>query len=124
MTTSAEKSGRRYLVVMDNVVVAEDLREILSASGADGVDVRRTLDTPISTDYSAAFLSGPVDRVLGNEHVRVMSKGGTPIVLLDGPAPEDGGGRRGIETLARPFRSEDVVAVLDRLGLAEGARAI
>jgi len=114
----------KFLVVTKNVVMGEDLRDLLCSAGPPcEVDVIADPGAAWREGYRAAFFDAPRDWLTDEARVQAMSDRGTAIVLLDGQMAGADEAPGGIERLVQPFRSEDVLALLGRLGLRGGGPA-
>lgn len=108
---------RRYLVVTGNAVVAEDLRELLGGERQDDVQVFTSLQPSWSGGYAAAFFDVPLSQLTQNAAVQALSAAGTAVVVLNAFLPEAQFQGTGFQTLVQPFRTEDVINLLAKLGL-------
>lgn len=106
---------RRILVVSDNVVMALDLVEILKGQGHAHIDVLNTMNVDLDGGYEIAFFALPVSHVIADWHVRALARGGTRIVILNGETVDANDHGLAFHTLAKPFRSEDVEQLLERV---------
>ena len=117
MREAVERHAQKFLVVNAQAVIAEDLKDILEGVSGSRVDVFRSFESDWGADYSAAFFDAPVDRLLGDIRVRMMHDSGTHIVALNDEMPADRTEPMRIVLLDQPFRSEDVQALLGRIGV-------
>lgn len=109
--------GHRFLVVTRQRIVAEDLRQMLLAWGASGVDVASGLSDAWDENYAAGFFAVPLPDLLGDGRVRNLHRSGTRIVVVNGHEPESAYNGTGLSVLEQPFRTQDVRSVLRRIGL-------
>ena len=119
MEDAARVLLRKFLVITPNVVVAEDLREILTDFGDCIVEVFSSMADTWTHRYDVAFFAIPVAELLSDRRVRQMHDAGTRVIVLDGGLPESVYDGTGIFALAQPFRTEDVLALLEKLELAK-----
>ncbi len=117
MEDAARGLLRKFLVITPNVVVAEDLREILTDIGDCMVEVFTSMADTWSHRYDVAFFAIPVGDLLSDRRVREMHDAGTRVIVLDGGLPESAYEGTGLFALAQPFRTEDVLALLEKLGI-------
>ncbi|MDU8944645.1 hypothetical protein [Ovoidimarina sediminis] len=110
---------RNFLIVTPNVVVAEDLKEILAEFGGGVVEVFASMASTWKGTYDAAFFAIPVGDLLHERRIRDMHDAGTRVVVLDGGLPESAYYGTGLFTLPHPFRTEDVIAVLEKIGITK-----
>lgn len=122
MNTDRHEAGHRFLVVNENVVVAEDLKEILSEFGAERIDVFRSLDDGFCERYAAAFFAVSVSSLSNDRRVQAMLSNGTKIVVLGSDSDDMLGASDGLLGLQLPFRSDDVSALLKTLDLGESPK--
>lgn len=116
MDCRSHGATRRFLVVAENVVIAEDLREILAGLGSAAVDVYHSLVGEWAGRYDAAFLSMSRAQVLADDRVRALREAGTRLFVLDDLGLEDSAGVPALLSLCMPFRTEDVLEALERAG--------
>lgn len=117
MEDAAPPIKRRFLTVVKNVVVREDLRELLLGIGDVEVHSRTDLNGLWRATYDAAFFDLPISDLLHHADVRALSANGTAIVVLDGHLPPGSHAGSGVEVLEQPFRTVDVHALLKRIGM-------
>ncbi len=103
------------LVIHANVLVAEDLRDILIAEGADEVIVVKTLAEAPLSPARIAFVSASANAVLASPHTTFWAGQGTPVVLLGGLQRSSVSREAGYHVMNEPFRTEDITALLRRL---------
>jgi hypothetical protein len=107
----------RALIVTSNIVIAEDLTDILRDHRGATVDARTSLQDDWGADYELAVFDTPLDQLMGDRRLGDLAKAGTRLIVLEGFS---GAARaaEGLSVLAQPFRTADVVALLESLGLA------
>ncbi len=109
----------RFLVVTPNVIVGEDLKETLSEHARAIVDVYRSLDDRWAENYALALFDTSPVKLLSEPKVKKMHEAGTQVVLLDGGLSDHGLEGTGILALSQPFATEDIIALLRQLGVAQ-----
>lgn len=109
---------RRALVVSDSVLISEDLADILREFAGAVVDAKGSLDEAWDRRYDVAVFDAPLERLLGDERIAKLRKLGTRMIILERGGPGLAEENAGIAVLAQPFRTSDVVALLERMGLA------
>lgn len=116
MSEAATTRGRRVLIVTANAVMAEDLKDLLSDFGNVEVDTRESLEEAFEDVYDLALFEVPVATLMHDVRVRDLRSVGASIIVVEGvisgPAPVPAGFQR----LLQPFRTEDVLVLLRRLG--------
>lgn len=117
MKDAVAHQGRKFLIVHDNAVVGEDMREALMDWGAIEVDVRCSLAETWGQDYAAAFFGLPIANIMHDHKVMRLSQCGTEIIVLNGDLPDSALAESGMHPLSQPFRGEDLIELLGRLGL-------
>ena len=110
-------ASRRFLVVTTNFVVAEDLKEILESFADSAVDACSSVDEMRDVGYDLAILDGSLNALQEDRRIDTMRSKGTKFIILGGALSEIDNARSGFTMLAQPFRTGDVLALLDRLGL-------
>lgn len=110
---------RRFLIVTGNYVMAEDLKEILSCFGPTRIDVVTALEDPWPDACSIAFFGKSLDELIDDRRVQDLQRAGTHVVVLNGHSPDANADFEGtgFHLLDQPFRSEDVLSLLARLGM-------
>lgn len=110
--------ARRFLIVVKNPVVAEDLREFLSSSVPNStIDVRSRLADKWGDRYSVAFFAVNLEELLNDSRTAPMQVEGTRLIVLDGRIDSAAYEGTGVRALDLPFRSEDLYALLAELGI-------
>lgn len=107
---SAKPRGR-CVIVHTNRLVAEDLRQLLLALGADTVDIATALEEVRPGLDAVVFVEGAATALHDTPKIAEWHAAGTPVVAMNGRRGTDGP-VRGIHLLEQPFRSDDVVALL------------
>lgn len=106
-----------YLVLHGNSVVAEDLRELLLDLGAKSVAVSRTLNGETLQAPDIALLD--VDQVSHTDGMAALKSIAATcrlvVLLTDGTMPDVPAGPVFVQ-VAQPFRSEDIITVLQDHG--------
>lgn len=105
------------VVVHATQFVAQDLRDILMIRGAQDVLIFNSIDDVPDIPFSIAFADCPVQQLLtSNLHARLKSDA-APVVMVNGGEESCEAAGAGFLVLGQPFRTEDVIALLDRIGL-------
>ena len=68
--------------------------------------------------YGLAIFTGQLEELLNDKRVRALHRDGTKLVFLNGEMPRHFFDGTGINALPHPFRTSDVVEMLNRLGFA------
>lgn len=102
------------IVVHDSPLVAQDLEGVLQDAHIADVRSYRSLDETEGAPCRLAIVAGHHDDVVAHPIVRDWIESGVPLLILNGRAT--GAGETGnIQSVAQPFRSEDIVAALRNL---------
>lgn len=111
--------GRRILVVEDEPIVAMCLEDMLEALGYGIVGPATRLSEGIALARDAAFDAAILDINLAGERSTAIAEAlaarGIPFAFASGygaPPP----GFEGCPLIAKPYREDDVAAVLARIG--------
>jgi hypothetical protein len=102
---------------VDNLVVAEDLREQLSAMPSTVVDVRHRFEDDWGEDYEVAFFGVSMEALLNDSRAIRLRGNGTQLVVLSGGLSASGDENNGVVVLPQPFRSEDVSNLMETFGI-------
>lgn len=114
---STQAASRRFIVVTRNFVVAEDLKELLGSFTGSTIDSYSSVEDMWSNGYELAIIEAPVDTLLGDRRIDEMRKKGTKFIVLSDESPKPDETWNGMALISQPFRSGDVMAALDRLGM-------
>ena len=110
-------AARHYLIFHKNVLVSEDLRDTLEATGARSVDVMLTPTVVTGKRYDLGFLDITPDDLESNGKLRAITQCCRRIVIISTRLVEPTDWRDGIILLPQPFRSDDIVKVLQQAGM-------
>ncbi len=110
-------TGATCIIVHPNVLVAEDLREILLSSGAHDVRVHRNLAEVGAAPVALVIVSDSLQGGLHTSHLDAWVQKGTQVILLGSNGPAGDPTSHGLHSLNEPFRTEDVVALVTKLGV-------
>ncbi|WP_224816394.1 hypothetical protein [Hasllibacter sp. MH4015] len=116
---SAEPTARPQgtcIIVHENVIVAEDLREALMAEGANNIVIGRDVSQLGAQSPMVAFIAGQVDQVIRLPEVMEWRGHGAQIVVMPGFV-DDVELQDGIHILEQPFRSEQATGLIQKLKL-------
>lgn len=94
------------------MLVAEDLRDILTDEGAEDIITAPSLSQVTAGAARVVFIAGARGKALATDQLRHWIDQATPVVFLDDICPE---GPANVHALAEPFRTQDVTDLLRRL---------
>ena len=117
MDSLASQKRRRFLTVTKNAVMGEDLRELLMSTGDAEADTHLDMSDEWGAGYAVAFFDTPPGAMVDDQRVRALSNAGTAIVVLAGNPPNGPEYDVPFQWLAQPFRTDDVIDLLRRIGL-------
>jgi hypothetical protein len=121
MTAPKRPDGRRFLVVSDQIIVGEDLRDLLHHGGWGDADVLASLDAPWDGPYCAAFLDAPLESVVDHHRIQRLRRGGTVLVVFDDRVNRNPRADPAIRLLSKPFCTRDILQALNGLGVTADA---
>lgn len=116
-------SGRRALVVEDEMLILMMIEDMLADLGCKSVTSAATVDRVLTLIEAQAFDVALLDMNLGGNDshavAAALSARGVPFAYsTDNTGQNFGDGNLGRLVLKKPFRFEDLVAILTRLELA------
>jgi CheY-like chemotaxis protein len=122
-------SGRRVLVVEDEMLVLMMIEDMLADLGCESVITAATVDKALALIDAQFFDAAMLDMNLnGNQShsvAEVLAARGVPFVYSTGNSGHDmGDDYPDRPVLKKPFKQEDLVAILTRCSLADRAKWI
>jgi CheY-like chemotaxis protein len=114
-------SGRRVLVVEDEMLVMMDLEDMLADLGCESVTVAGTVEQAValveSQDFDAALLDMNLNGRKSDAVAEALAARGVPFAFSTGYNKSDPGvgAAAGRPVLKKPFQHEKLVEILTRL---------
>ncbi|MEL7184719.1 MAG: hypothetical protein AAFY65_11320 [Pseudomonadota bacterium] len=104
------------LVIHENALVAEDIRDVVSDFGATDVRVFRTLADARDQLAWLVILAGSYDQVLADPITQRWLSAGASLIVLNGRHRDSTSGSN-VYSLEQPFRSDELEGLLTSTGL-------
>lgn len=112
-------AGRRILVVEDEVMLRVTIEDFLADLGCEMVAAAATVETAIALINEQVFDAALLDLNLNGDSSRAVAETlaarGVPFVFATGNRGDMWDGFRDRPVLRKPFRHDDLVAILVRL---------